>query len=90
MASLIQVRVDEELKREADTLFRDLGLDTTTAIRIFLKQAVSKGAIPFEIALSDYTEELNIRADGHQGKGLIDEKEALKKFESIKNGSYAH
>lgn len=35
-------------------------------------------------------EELNIRADeALQGKGLIDEKEALKKFESIKNGSYA-
>lgn len=35
MASTIQVRVDEELKRKSDDLFRELGTDTTTAIRIF-------------------------------------------------------
>ena len=38
MASTIQVRVDEELKRKSDDLFRELGTDTTTAIRIFLTQ----------------------------------------------------
>jgi DNA-damage-inducible protein J len=35
MASTIQVRVDDELKVKSDELFRDLGTDTTTAIRIF-------------------------------------------------------
>lgn len=51
--SLIQVRVDDQLKKDADMLFKNLGLDTTTAIRIFLKQAISKSAIPFKIALND-------------------------------------
>lgn len=41
MASTIQVRVDDELKRKSDSLFKDLGTDTTTAIRIFLTQAVA-------------------------------------------------
>ena len=45
----IQLRLDDELKNKADELFKDLGLDTTTAIRMFLTQAVSKGGIPFEI-----------------------------------------
>lgn len=45
----IQVRVDDELKNEADQLFKDLGTDTTTAIRIFLKQAVAVNGFPFEI-----------------------------------------
>ena len=49
MASTIQVRVDEELKMKADELFKDLGTDTTTAIRMFLTQAVAVNGFPFEI-----------------------------------------
>ncbi len=49
MASTIQIRVDDELKRKSDDLFRDLGTDTTTAIRMFLTQAVANNGFPFEI-----------------------------------------
>ena len=49
MASTIQVRVDDELKAKADELFRDLGTDTTTAIRMFLTQALAVNGFPFEI-----------------------------------------
>ena len=49
MATTIQVRVDDELKMKSDQLFKDLGTDTTTAIRIFLTQAVAKNGFPFEI-----------------------------------------
>ena len=41
MASTIQVRVEDELKNKSDALFKDLGTDTTTAIRMFLTQAVA-------------------------------------------------
>ena len=36
MDSTIQVRVEDELKNKSDELFKDLGTDTTTAIRMFL------------------------------------------------------
>ena len=49
MASTIQVRVEDELKSKSDALFKDLGTDTTTAIRIFLTQAVATNGFPFEI-----------------------------------------
>lgn len=49
MASTIQIRVDDELKLKSDNLFRDLGTDTTTAIRIFLTQAVANNVFSFEI-----------------------------------------
>ena len=49
MASTIQVRVDDELKSKSDALFKDLGTDITTAIRIFLTQAVATNGFPFEI-----------------------------------------
>lgn len=49
MASTIQVRVDDDLKTKSDALFKDLGTDTTTAIRIFLTQALAVNGFPFEI-----------------------------------------
>ena len=49
MTSTIQIRVDHELKQKSDMLFRDLGTDTTSAIRIFLTQAVANNGFPFEI-----------------------------------------
>ncbi len=49
MTSTIQIRVDHELKQKSDMLFRDLGTDTTSAIRIFLTQAVASNGFPFEI-----------------------------------------
>ena len=49
MASTIQVRVDDELKIKSDNLFRELGTDTTSAIRMFLIQAVAHNGFPFEI-----------------------------------------
>ena len=47
MASTIQVRVEDELKNKSDALFKDLGTDTTTAIRMFLTQAVATNGFPF-------------------------------------------
>lgn len=49
MTALVQVRVDKELKEQADALFNDLGLDTTTALRMFLKTAVREQKIPFSL-----------------------------------------
>ena len=52
-SSLIQIRIDDELKREAEALFSDLGLDVPTAIRLFLKQSLIHNGIPFAIARPD-------------------------------------
>lgn len=49
MASTIQIRVDDDLKSKSDQLFKDLGTDTTSAIRMFLTQAVAYNGFPFEI-----------------------------------------
>ena len=49
MASTIQVRVDDDLKKKSDNLFKELGTDTTTAIRMFLTQAVAHNGFPFDI-----------------------------------------
>ena len=56
MASTIQVRVDDDLKVKSDQLFKDLGTDTTTAIRMFLTQALAVNGFPFEIKRNDKVE----------------------------------
>ena len=40
-------RVDKELKQQADTLFRNLGLNTSVALNMFLAQCVREQALPF-------------------------------------------
>jgi len=49
MAKTIQVRVDDHLKDSADMLFASLGLDTSTAVRMFLVAAMQMGGIPFAV-----------------------------------------
>jgi len=51
--STLQVRLDHQLKKDADMFFSAAGLDTTTAVRMFLRQVVIRQAIPFEIVASD-------------------------------------
>lgn len=48
-AALVQVRVDQETKQDADTLFAGLGMDTATAVRVFLRQAIQTQSLPFEV-----------------------------------------
>lgn len=55
--SQIAVRVDDELKKEATEIFNELGLDMTTAVKLFLKQSVLTRSIPFKIALDEYSKE---------------------------------
>ena len=43
------IKIDEETKKEAQKLFKDLGLSLSTAINIFLKQAIREKGIPFYI-----------------------------------------
>lgn len=47
----ISIRMDVELKKQAEKLFNELGMNMTTAFNIFLRQAVRQQRIPFDIAL---------------------------------------
>ncbi|MCL2192590.1 MAG: type II toxin-antitoxin system RelB/DinJ family antitoxin [Treponema sp.] len=45
----IQVRVDDGTKAAADSLFSSLGLDTSTAVRIFLAASLENNGMPFPV-----------------------------------------
>jgi len=48
--AILYLRIDPQLKAQAEILFDDLGLSTSSACTLFIKQAVRQGKIPFEIA----------------------------------------
>ena len=48
----LSIRMDKEVKEQADQLFSELGLNMTTAMNIFVRQSVRQGKIPFEISLN--------------------------------------
>ena len=50
---LLQLKVDSKLKKQADNLFFSIGLDTPTAIRMFLKRAIMHKGIPFDVVYED-------------------------------------
>ena len=47
----VNIRMDAELKREAEILFNELGLNMTTAFNMFIRQSLYRRGIPFEVAL---------------------------------------
>ena len=48
MATLT-IRIDENLKKQAETVFKQVGLSTSSAINIFFKQVVRTSSIPFDL-----------------------------------------
>ena len=50
-STLVQIRIDEDLKNEATSIFEQLGLDLPTAFRIFLKKSIEERGIPFNMKI---------------------------------------
>lgn len=50
MATNLTVRIDSNLKNEAESLFSELGMSISTAFNVFLRQAVRMQGIPFAIS----------------------------------------
>ena len=50
--SLVQIRVDDKLKEDVTAIYEQLGLDLSTAVRIFFKRTVAEQGIPFTMKLN--------------------------------------
>lgn len=58
-SELIQVRVTKELKEESCKLFSKLGIDTATAVRMFLAQSIKCNGLPFSLSISESEQSAN-------------------------------
>lgn len=75
----IIVRVDSQLKQQAEILFQEMGMNMSMAINIFLKQAVKDQGIPFTI-----TNKPN-RQTQKAIKNSQNKKKLSKKFENVED-----
>ena len=68
----IQIRVDDATKAEADSLFASLGLDTSTAVRMFLSASIKEDGIPFPVKRCKYNSEtLEAMEDSRLRRNLV-------------------
>ena len=49
----LTIRIDEDLKKDAEALFNKIGLNMSSAINVFFRQAVGEQAIPFKLKAYD-------------------------------------
>ena len=48
----INIRVDSEIKQQAEAIFNELGINMSTAINMFLRHSIRYGGIPFDLRLN--------------------------------------
>jgi DNA-damage-inducible protein J len=59
----VTIRLDREIKENAEKLFGDFGMNLSTAFNVFARQALRQGKIPFEIYDPFYSEKNQARLD---------------------------
>jgi len=79
----VTIRMDENLKKQAEELFSELGLSMTTAFIVFTKQAVREQRLPFTISRNvpntetrmamDEVEKMKLNPGGDKGFDDVDE-----------------
>ena len=62
----INIRTDSEVKAQAQDLFSKLGIDLSTAINLFLRQAIYKQGVSFDISVAPFKKKA--KPGGWEGK----------------------
>jgi DNA-damage-inducible protein J len=73
----VNIRMDKDIKEQADNLFNELGFNLTTAINTFVKQALRERAIPFYIKANSSV----------QGRKALEEAFKTAQEQSVINGT---
>lgn len=79
----VTIRMDEKLKKQAEILFEDMGLNMTTAITMFTKAVVRQNKIPFEITADPFYSESNLKVLEQRIADIESGKSAPKKHDLI-------
>ena len=49
--AVINIRVNDEVKKEAETIFKSLGLNMSVAMNLFLKKCINENGMPFDLKI---------------------------------------
>ena len=75
----MSIHLDSEVKEQAQQVFNHLGMDMTTAITIFLRQAIQYQGLPFDVRLDENRKLLQVLTDVDQHRNMS------QSFESVSN-----
>ena len=81
--TMINFRIDENLKKEMEQICKEMGMSMTTAFTIFAKKVTKEKRIPFEITIDPFYSENNMKylekviADIESGKAKLVEQELI-------------
>ena len=66
----MSIRLDSEVKEQAQQVFNHLGMDMTTAINIFLRQAIQYQGLPFDVKIDENRKLLQVVTDVEQNRNM--------------------
>ena len=66
----MSIRLDSEIKEQAQQVFNSLGMDMTTAINIFLRQAIQYQGLPFDVRLDESRKLMEVLGDLDQNRNM--------------------
>ena len=73
----MSIRLDSEVKEQAQQVFNNLGMDMTTAINIFLRQAIQYQGLPFDVRLDESRNLLEVLTDLDQNRNMSQSSESI-------------
>ena len=73
----MSIRLDSKVKEQAQQVFNHLGMDMTTAINIFLRQAIQYQGLPFDVKIDENRKLLQVVTDVDQNRNMS------RSFESV-------
>ena len=87
----VNIRIDDSLKEQGEKLFSALGMTFSTAISIFISQAVREGGLPFAVTTKPdpFYSDSNMKvlqasiADLNAGRGII--RKSIEELEAMEN-----
>lgn len=81
--TLVNIRMDEDLKKNFDYVCNELGLNMTTAITIFAKKMTREHRIPFDVSVDPFYSESNMKALRASLEELESKKVIVKTMEEL-------
>ena len=81
--TLVNFRIDEEIKKEMEKVCDELGMTVTTALNIFIKKMTREKRIPFDVSIDPFYSKSNMKAINESIKELEEGKVVVKTIEEL-------
>lgn len=82
--TLVNVRMDEEIKKKMEETCKELGITMSTAFNIFARKMCRERRIPFDVSIDSFYSENNMKILDESKKQLEEGKVITKTLEELK------